>query len=286
MIANSASWVLDTSCGAHIYNDLQVMTRNKRLSKGEVDMRLGNGKRVAAEAVGLVHLVVSDHNGSSRLLGTLINGLYNVPRHNTIMNVQNKCKSDNQENSQIWHVKLGHISQDRIRKLVDSKSLEIDDLDNLSAYESCLKGKMTKKPFVRQSMLASDLLDLILSDVYEPFNTQARGGLTYFITFTDAHSQYGCVYLMKCKSEAFEKFKEFRHEVEDQTDRKIKTLRSDRGGEYLSGEFLNYLKENEIISQWTPPGVPQLNSVSERRNRTLLDMVRSMMNFTELPLSF
>ncbi|KAL0400285.1 UNVERIFIED_CONTAM: hypothetical protein Sradi_2371800 [Sesamum radiatum] len=74
-----------------------------------------------------------------------------------------------------------------------------------------------------------------------------------------------------------------RLEVENKTGGKIKTLRSDRGGKYLSGEFLDYLKENEILSQWTPPGMPQLN---KRRNRILLDMVRSMMSFTELPLSF
>ncbi|KAL0405844.1 UNVERIFIED_CONTAM: hypothetical protein Slati_3898300 [Sesamum latifolium] len=66
----------------------------------------------------------------------------------------------------------------------------------------------------------------------------------------------------------------------------MKALQLDRGGEYLSGEFIDYLKENGIISQWTPPGTPQLNGVAERRNQTLLDMVRSMMNFTELPLSF
>ncbi|KAL0405754.1 UNVERIFIED_CONTAM: hypothetical protein Slati_3889300 [Sesamum latifolium] len=67
---------------------------------------------------------------------------------------------------------------------------------------------------------------------------------------------------------------------------KINTLWSDRGGEYLSGEFLDYLKENRILSQWTPPGIPQLNGVSEKRNRTLLDMIRSIMSFTKLPLSF
>ncbi|KAL0455836.1 UNVERIFIED_CONTAM: Retrovirus-related Pol polyprotein from transposon RE2 [Sesamum latifolium] len=145
---------------------------------------------------------------------------------------------------------------------------------------------MTKKPFVGQSTLASGLLDLIHSDVCGPLNTQARGEFSYFITFTDDHSRYGYVYLMRYKSEAFGRFKELRLEVENQTGHKIKTLRSDRGGEYLSGEFLDYLKENGILSQWTPPGMPQLNGVSERRNRTLLDMVRSMMSFTELPLSF
>ena len=54
---------------------------------------------------------------------------------------------------------------------------------------------------------------------------------------------------MKHKSEAFERFREFKHEVEKQTDKLIKVLRSDRGGEYLSTEFLKYLKENGIVSQ-------------------------------------
>ncbi|KAL0349709.1 UNVERIFIED_CONTAM: hypothetical protein Sradi_4120100 [Sesamum radiatum] len=91
---------------------------------------------------------------------------------------------------------------------------------------------------------------------------------------------------MRYKSETFEKFKEYRLEVENQTGHKIKALKSDRGGEYLSGEFMDYLKENGILSQWTPPGTPQLNSVAERRNQTLLDMIQSMMSFTQLPLSF
>ncbi|KAL0463140.1 UNVERIFIED_CONTAM: transposon Ty1-A Gag-Pol polyprotein [Sesamum latifolium] len=166
------------------------------------------------------------------------------------MTAQHKRKVDDHENAQIWHARLGHISKDRIRRLVDTKSLEIDDLDHLPTCESCLKGKMTKKPFVGQSAIAKGLLDLVHTDVCGPLSIPARGGFSYFITFTDDHS---------------------RLEVENQTSRKIKALRSDRGGEYLSGEFIDYLKENGILSQWTPPGTPQLNGVAERRNRTLLD---------------
>ncbi|KAL0405490.1 UNVERIFIED_CONTAM: hypothetical protein Slati_3862900 [Sesamum latifolium] len=131
---------------------------------------------------------------------------------------------------------------------------------------------MTKKPFVGQSAIANGLLDLVHTDICGPLSILTRGGFSYFITFTDDHSRYGYVYLMRYKSEAFGRFKEYRFEVENQTNRKIKALRSDRGGEYLSGEFINYLKENGILSQWTPPRTPQLNGVAERRNRTLLDM--------------
>ena len=68
---------------------------------------------------------------------------------------------------------------------------------------------------------------------------------------------------------------------------KIKFLRSDRGGKYLSYEFGLHLKQCGIVSQkLMPPGTPHHNGVSERRNRTLLDMVRSVMSLTDLPLSF
>ena len=91
---------------------------------------------------------------------------------------------------------------------------------------------------------------------------------------------------MKNKSESFEKFKEFKAQVENQTGKSVKTLRSDRGGEYLSAEFIEFLKEYRITSQLIPPGTPQLNCVSERENHTLLDMVRSMMSYIDLPISF
>ncbi|KAL0329219.1 UNVERIFIED_CONTAM: hypothetical protein Sradi_4908600 [Sesamum radiatum] len=173
MVTNSASWVLDTGCGAHICNDLQVLQRSKKLSKDEVVLRLGDGKAVTAKAVGIINLVVSDRvrlelkdcyfvpsmmkniisiplfdnadfeflinknyfylmkDGSSYLLGKSNNGLYILQWFDWIMTAQNKRKLENLENAQIWHAKLGHISQDRMKGLVDSKSLEIDNLDNL-----------------------------------------------------------------------------------------------------------------------------------------------------------
>ena len=89
---------------------------------------------------------------------------------------------------------------------------------------------------------------------------------------------------MKHKSETFEKFKEFQSEVENQRNKKIKFLQSDRRGEYLSYEFVLHLKQCRIVSQLTPHGTTQRNVVSKRRNRTLLDMVQSMMYLTDLPL--
>ena len=74
--------------------------------------------------------------------------------------------------------------------------------------------------------------------------------------------------------------------VKNQTEKSIKVFRSDRGGEYLSSEFFDYLKGYEILSEWILPYMPQLNSIAERKNRTLLDMVWSIMCSMDLSVSF
>ena len=145
---------------------------------------------------------------------------------------------------------------------------------------------MTKSSFIRKGERSTKCLGMIHSDVCGLMNVQAIGGFPYFIMFINDHSWYGHIFLMKYKSEALKKFKEFIYEVEKQSRKSIKILQSNRGGEYLSHEFLGYLKENGILSQWTPLGMLQHNGVSERRNHTLLDMVRSMMSLTDIPKMF
>ncbi|KAM1050580.1 hypothetical protein ACFX13_033042 [Malus domestica] len=224
--------------------------------------------------------------------GNMIEGLFhletNSGMHCIASGNTSKPKRAREEVNQekMWHLKLGHVNLDKIRKM--SKDGYICPLgnDQMGTYECCLKGKMTKSPFTGKGERATEILGLIHIDVCGHMSTMSRGGFSYYITFTDDHSWFGYVYLMKYKSESFERFKEFKNEVEKQTGKQIKTLRSDREGEYLSNEFLDYLKECGIVSQWTPPGTPQHNRVSERRNRTLMNMVRSMMSSADLPISF
>ncbi|GJT56243.1 retrotransposon protein, putative, ty1-copia subclass [Tanacetum coccineum] len=111
--------------------------------------------------------------------------------------------------------------------------------------------------------------------------------MTEIVLFLEEmRDRYGYVYLLKHKHEVFKTFKVFQKEVENQLVKTIKSLRSDRGGEYMSQEFLDHLNEHGIIAHRTPPYTPQHNRVSERRNQTLLDMVRSMMSQTTLPKFF
>jgi transposase InsO family protein len=122
---------------------------------------------------------------------------------------------------------------------------------------------MTRTLFTGTVERASDLLELIHTDVCGPICVATRNHYRYFVTFTDDLSRYEYIYLMKHKSETFEKFKEFQKEVENQLDRKIKQLHSDRGGEYLSFEFEAHLRACGIVPQRTPAGTPQRNGVYE-----------------------
>ena len=100
---------------------------------------------------------------------------------------------------------------------------------------------MTMRPFKVKGYRAKEILDLVHIDLCGPISTSARGGYEYFITFIDDYSRYGYIYLMHHKSETFEKFKEFKAEVENHQGKSIKSLRSDRGGEYLLGKFRQFL---------------------------------------------
>ena len=148
----------------------------------------------------------------------------------------------------LWHLRLCHIAEDRIMKFERMRILSNLESASNSTCEACLQGKNTRSPFVGQMERAKDVLEIIHSDVYRPFGKMARGGFYYFITFIDDLSRYGYLYLMKNKRESFETFKEFKAQVENQTGKCIKTLKSYRGGEYLSTEFIEFLKEHGITS--------------------------------------
>ncbi|GJX06715.1 retrotransposon protein, putative, ty1-copia subclass [Tanacetum coccineum] len=178
---------------------------------------------------------------------------------NSIYTVSNKRAKLDLDSALLWHCRLGHISKKRIEKLQHDGLLNSTDLRAFEKCVPCMSGKMARKPYTHQVERAKDLLGLIHTDVCGPFKITSRQGASYFVTFTDDFSRYGYVYLLKHKHEVFETFKVFQKEVENQLGKTIKSLRSDRGGEYMSQEFLDHLKDHGIIAHRTPPYTPQHN---------------------------
>ena len=89
---------------------------------------------------------------------------------------------------------------------------------------------------------------------------------------------------MKSKDEVFSKFKEFKALIKNLSERKIKILRLDNGGEYTSKEFLNFCKDVGIKRELTPPYNPQQNGVAERKNITIMEVVKTMIHDQDFPM--
>ena len=121
-------------------------------------------------------------------------------------------------------------------------------------------------------------------DLMGPMQQNSLGGSRYALVFTDDYSRKGWVYFLKSKGETLTRFREFKQRIEGETGNKIKTLRTDRGGEYLSREFTNLCKLSGIQRELTQAHTPQQNGVFERRNHTLMERARNMSSDCNLPI--
>ncbi|RVW73223.1 Retrovirus-related Pol polyprotein from transposon TNT 1-94 [Vitis vinifera] len=232
--------------------------------------------------------------------GVLFGNLYSLNLHHGLLcdsssvNSVVGCKRArmNLSSSMLWHKHLGHISRQRLEKLVKDGVLSNLDFLDFETCVVCLKGKMTVKTRKEKIDRCGNTLDLIHTDICGPLSPTALGGYKYFITFIDDFSRFGYVELIHEKSDSLNVFKAFKAKVELQLGKPIKAVKSDRGGEYYGrydetgrnpGPFAKFLLECGIDARYTLPGTPQQNGVVERRNRTLLDMVRCMLSNSSLP---
>ncbi|KAM1563347.1 hypothetical protein ACFX10_037775 [Malus domestica] len=272
---SSNSCIFDSGASQHICNSLQGLTGSKTLRNGEMIVRVGNGTKISAKAIGTYmlklpygevlelknclyfpsciknlisismllrdgHSVLFDKmsctlylNGRIISHGNMIEGLFHLETSSGMHCIESgntsKPKRTREEvnREKMWHLKHGHVNLNKIRKMLKDGYFCPLGNDQMGTHESCLKRKMTKSPFTGKGERAIEILGLIHTDVCGPMSTTSRGGLSCYITFTDDHSRFRYVYLMKYKSESFESFKEFKNEVEKQTGKQIKILRSD-----------------------------------------------------------
>lgn len=201
-----------------------------------------------------------------------------------------KCmKTDLKNESWLWHLRYGHLGFSGLKLL--SKTNMVNGLPSINhpdqLCEACVKGKQHRQKFeVGKSRRARRPLEIVHTDISGPYDIESLGGNRYYLTFIDDYSRKCWVYFLKAKSEALEKFKEFKAMVEKQSGRYLKILRSDRGGEYTAKLYESFCKDHGIIHQLTARRTPQQNGVAERKNRTILDMARSMIKGKHLPRTF
>ena len=184
---------------------------------------------------------------------------------------------------------MGHLSFSQIRKACKFKA--VLDLLDISVPENtickpCQFGKQTISHFIVKEGSTSKPLELVHIDLCGPSRKKSPRGEEYFILFIDDFSRMCWIGLLKHKDEAFEKFQAFKALVENESDRKIKCLRSDRGGEFISDEFFDFCEQHGIKRQFSVARTPQQNGVVERMNRTVQKMARAMLDETGTPTTF
>ena len=191
-------------------------------------------------------------------------------------------------NSHFWHKKLGHPNSVILTHLIKHGYLS-----NTNAFSSlsfdcapCKLGKSKSLPFPLQGSRASTCFEIIHSDVWGMSPILSHAQYRYFVTFIDDYSRFTWVYFLRSKADVFSTFQTFVAYVETQFSTCIKTLRSDSGGEYMSHDFQSFLQQKGILSQRSYPYTPQQNGVAERKNRHLLDVVRTLMLESSVPPRF
>jgi len=158
--------------------------------------------------------------------------------------------------------------------------------ENLSNCNACQFGKQNRKSFPKSSWRASQKLQLIHTGVAGPQRTPSLQGSLYLILFIDDFTRMCWIFFLKFKHEVVGVFMKFKKMVETQSGYKIQFLRSDNGKEYTSTKFNLFCEEAGIAHQLTAPYTPQQNGVSERRNRSVMEMARCMLHEKELPKTF
>ncbi|KAD0338797.1 hypothetical protein E3N88_44430 [Mikania micrantha] len=187
------------------------------------------------------------------------------------------------------HSRLGHVNFDTIKRLGTSSLVQgAPPIEHPSQLcEACLAGKHTRQSFPSRSNFRAEApLDQVYADLCGPITPATNAGNRYILLFVDDHSRFMWPYMLKTKDEALEKFRIFKVLVENQYGKKIKVLRTDRGGEFTSNEFKAFCEQSGITRQLTAPYTPQQNGIVERRNQTVMSTTRSILNAMKMPQEF
>jgi hypothetical protein len=193
------------------------------------------------------------------------------------------------EESWLWHGRLGHVNSQSMRMLVEKEMAGglplIKHPDQVC--HPCLAAKQTRNSFPKcSSWRAEEPLELIHVDLCGPITPETVGGNKYFMLLVDDCTRWMTVHILKTKDQTCAAFVKYKAEAENGLGHKIKMVRSDRGGEFLSGAFRDVCELAGIQRQFTAPYSPQQNGVVERRNRTVMEMSRAILKSMSVPGCF
>ena len=183
------------------------------------------------------------------VIGVEEGGLYKLKGHSeaaVLHDITSPCE--------LWHRRLAHLNY-KVLPQVSKAVTWIPDMkiDHEGVCKGCAEGKNTKNSFPKRNTKTKGILELIHFDVSGPMPSTSLSGYVYYVSFIDDYSRKTWIYFLKKKDEVFGKFKEFKALIENHTNTKIKTLRSNNGREYTSKDFDGFCKDAGIKRELTTP---------------------------------
>lgn len=196
-------------------------------------------------------------------------------------------RADKSSSAQIWNKRLGHLHPDSVIQFLRHLHLgkAPPTRNGFIGCDECAQGKSSQTPATSSFHRSPCVLDLVHSDRLGPINPPTRRGKKYILRFIDDHTRYNHLYLLSSKDKSAACFINYSSIVERLTGKKIRTLKTDRGGEYLSTKLLCFLETEGIETEWGPAHHPPANLVSEGFFRTLLGRMCTQLIQSGLPHS-
>ncbi|GKA40991.1 retrovirus-related pol polyprotein from transposon TNT 1-94 [Tanacetum coccineum] len=200
------------------------------------------------------------------------------------------CLATLDENSTLWHRRLGHANMQLIQSLA-SKEL-VRNLPKLKYdqhfCDACKVGKQAHVSHKAKNIVSTTrCLELLHMDLFGPSAIRSYGGNRYTLVIVDDYSRYTWTRFLANKTEAFEEFEIFSKMIQNKLGCSIVSIRTDHGREFDNEvQFGKYCDLNGISHNFSAPRTPQSNGVVERKNRTLQEMSRTMLNEQSIPQKF
>ncbi|CAI7811001.1 unnamed protein product, partial [Closterium sp. NIES-54] len=240
--------------------------------------------RLAAEAVrgGHVSHVTSGGGGDGSDGGLLVDGGVALP---------SITPSTSETDWLTAHRRFGHVALPQLQQLFKEgrvKGLRIKgEPKEVGSCETCLTSKFSRFPFHSTVGQSSDPVELVHVDLVGPMKVNGDGGGLYSMTMVDDYTRLTWSFPLANKSDVARVIiEEWLPMVERENGKRVKAIRSDRGGEFLGADFRSWLKRHGIKQQLTTAYTPQSNGVAERANRTIIEGGRTILVDSGLPLRF
>ena len=190
----------------------------------------------------------------------------------------------------LWHRRLAHVGMKNLHKLL--KGEHVIGLTNVQFEKdrpcaACQAGKQVGGAHHSKNvMTTSRPLELLHMDLFGPVAYLSIGGSKYGLVIVDDFSRFTWVFFLQDKSETQGTLKRFLRRAQNEFELKVKKIRSDNGSEFKNLQVEEFLEEEGIKHEFSAPYTPQQNGVVERKNRTLIDMARTMLGEFKTPERF